>query len=101
MECALVAPPGDSLLTMPPQSYVFLADRNLPIQLPNGQTLLIAYTSGVIGLYWFNDGIKTEPVKTITLDPEQWPGIFVSSRGWNLMLVMELVLTVAWSDNAP
>jgi len=76
-----------------PTNYVLLPDRNLPVSLPNGQTLLIAYAGKVIGLHWFEGSLKTEPVKSQHINTEDWPGIY-SRNGWDLVMVLQLVLTV-------
>lgn len=76
-----------------PTNYVVLPDRNFPVKLPNGQTMLIAYAAHTIGVYWFEGSLKTEPVKTKHLNPDDWPGIY-TRQGWDLVLLLNLVLTV-------
>lgn len=76
-----------------PINYVLLPDRNLPVSLPNGQTLLIAYTEHIISMHWFEGSLKTEPVKTTHVDTLNWQGIY-TRYGWDLVMVLELVLTV-------
>jgi len=76
-----------------PVNYVLLPDRNLPVSLPNGQTLLIAYTEHLIHLHWFEGSLKTEPVKSSRVEAVEWEGIY-TRYGWDLVMVLQLVLTV-------
>lgn len=76
-----------------PTNYVLLPDRNLPVSLPDGRTMLISYAEQVIGIYWFEGSMKTEPVKYVRLDAAEWPGIY-SRQGWDLVMLLELVLTL-------
>lgn len=73
--------------------YVMLPDRNIPIALPDGRTMLVSYTARVISVHWFEGSLKTEPIRRVTLDANQWPGIF-TGKGWNLLMVLELMLTL-------
>lgn len=81
-----------------PTDYVMLPDRNLPIALPDGKTMLISFTQRVINVHWFEGSLKTEPIRRVTLDSNEWPGIF-TGKGWNLFMVLELVLTIKEGDN--
>ena len=83
-----------------PINYVLLPDRNLPVSLPNGQTLLIGYTENIIGLNWFEGSLKTEPVRSKRVPTAEWEGIY-TRYGWNLVMVLELVLTEIGADKRP
>jgi len=68
------------------------------VSLPNGQTLLISYTDQVMGVYWFEGSLKTEPVKSLRILSSEWPGIY-TRHGWDLVMLLQLVLTVSGDKN--
>lgn len=75
-----------------PQHYVILPNRSLPLRLPTGHILLVSVTDKVIGMYWFEGSIKSEPYRTVRLNIGDDPNLehVFKNGAWDVLLVLDL-----------